>query len=190
MRLGIAKHIRCLAASLLMVCSTTVSAATPASDPSVEIRAVTNLRDLNRRWSTPEYPATKVSEADLVAAEDQLAYRFPTPYRQAVLEVGLPSLTADIWDDIDAANADLAHLSDFLSPGEALETTRDWASMGLPKNMVAFAADSSGNLFAFRKGSSGDAVWFFDHDFGTTKRISSSFADWLASYCKLPNRKA
>jgi len=40
-------------------------------------------------------------------------------------------------------------VSDFLRPSEMVTVTEDWRDMGLPEELVAFAADCMGNLFCF-----------------------------------------
>lgn len=148
------------------------------------------LAELNRRWSVPAYPPIPVSAADVASAEGALSFAFPGPYREAVLAVGLPRVTADLWDDIEASGVEMAHLADFLTPEETISTTQDDRSGGMPADLVAFACDSGGNVFVFREDAMSDAVWVFDHDFGTVKQVAPSFEAWLKAYCDLPKRLA
>ena len=147
--------------------------------------AMVALRGFNSRWAIEDYPPVPVTLAELEAAEAELVYRYPDTYRSAVLQVGLPRPTADLWDAI--GEADLPHLGDFLSPKEAVEAAEGWGAAGFPNDLVPFASDSSGNLLAFRKTAAGDAVWLWDHDFDTTEQIASSFEGLIAAYCRLPS---
>lgn len=151
---------------------------------------MSNLAELNRRWSIADYPPNPVSAEDIALAERELSFGFPSSYGDAVLAVGLPRLTTELWEDIEASGLELAHLADFLTPEEAVSTTRDYRGAGMPADLVGFASDSGGNLFVFRTGASDDAVWMFDHDFGTVEPVGPAFEDWLKTYCDLPARTA
>ena len=147
-------------------------------------RPTTHLVNIQQRWSSSDYPPVPVIESEFAVAEACLSWRFPGTYRNAVLEVGLPRLTTDLWEAIDEADANLAHLGDFFTPTEAVERTQAWTKLGMPEDLIAFAADSGGNLFAFSR-IGGDAVWLFHHEFGSVDQLAPSFEVWLASYCSL-----
>ncbi|MBU1325008.1 MAG: SMI1/KNR4 family protein [Alphaproteobacteria bacterium] len=146
--------------------------------------SILRLREMDQRWGSSDYPPISVSGVDFVEAEIRLSWRFPEPYRQALLEVGLLRVTADLWEAIDEAEADLPHLGDFFSPAEAVAATEAWITNGMPDDLIAFAGDSGGNLFAFNR-RGGDVVWYFDHDFQSVDQLASSFEAWLATYCRL-----
>lgn len=61
----------------------------------------------------------------------------------------------------------------------------------MPRSLVAFASDPSGNQFCFDadrlKNGSRDmpAIWFYDHDFGTADKIASSFDNWIETFCRV-----
>ncbi|MDQ1154767.1 hypothetical protein QE389_001966 [Brevundimonas sp. SORGH_AS 993] len=151
---------------------------------------MSNLAELNRRWSVPDYPPTPVSAEEIAEAERNLSFSFPATYRDSVLATGLPRLTTELWEDIEAAGLDLPHLCDFLTPQETVSTTRDYRDAGMPANLVGFASDSGGNLFVFRSDTADDAVWMFDHDFLTVKSVAPSFEAWLKVYGDVPQRAA
>lgn len=155
----------------------------------VEHSAATCLDAFNKRWAHEEYPPIEVQPADLAQAEKDLSYIFPASYRVAVLAVGLPRPTADLWDAIDE-QSDLPHFGDFLTPTEIAESVQGWTPSGYPADLVPFASDSGGNLLSFRRSEAGDAVYLWDHDFGTVQQIAPSFAELLEAYCSLPSETA
>ncbi len=136
------------------------------------------------------FPPEAVMEKDIVSAEEQIGTSFPAPYRSAIINHGLPHFTIALLGKIVELELDIADVSEFLNPSDIIETTFSWHELGLPIELVAFAADCSGNLFCFSKSnnvlkSDERPILFFDHEFGTTATISASFPEWLNAYCKL-----
>lgn len=136
-------------------------------------------------WMHPDYPPRPVSESDLRAVERDLGFNFPLDYRDAVIRVGLVSPTIELLDAIVDRELDMADLSALLEPDDILATTEAWRDMGMPAELVAFATDCTGNLFCFRT-DGGPAIIYFDHDFGTTRKIAPSFTKWIDDFCALP----
>jgi cell wall assembly regulator SMI1 len=136
-------------------------------------------------WTDPELAPLLVSESRIRQAEARLGARLPRDYRDAVLQFGLPRPTIALLDWIVDHEAAVHDVGDFLAPDEIVETTEGWRQLGLPDDLIAFATDSCGNLFCFVDRSDASPVIFFDHDFGTTKAVASSFTDWIESYCAL-----
>ena len=151
--------------------------------------AATWLDAFNKRWGHDDYPPFEVQPADLERAEKDLGYVFPASYRGAVLALGLPRPTADLWDAIDE-RSDLPHLGDFLTATEIVESVQGWTPSGYPADLIPFASDSGGNLLSFRRSDVSDAVYLWDHDFRTVQQIAPSFADLLEAYCSLPSEAA
>lgn len=156
---------------------------------AAENSAATWLDAFNTRWAHEDYPPIEVQPADLEQAEKDLSYTFPSSYRGAVLAVGLPRPTADLWDAIDE-KSNLPHLGDFLTPTEIVESVQSWTPSGYPADLVPFASDSGGNLLSFRRSDVSDAVYLWDHDFGTVQQIAPSFADLIEAYCSPPSETA
>lgn len=139
-------------------------------------------------WTHPEYRPDIVSEEALEHVEREFGFRFPTDYRSAVLELGLPRPTIDLLDAIVDRELDLSDVSDFLGPSDIIAITRDWRTLGLPENFVAFATDCMGNLFCFATDSDADEtapVFFFDHDQKSVDIIARSFTDWIGKFCSV-----
>ena len=149
------------------------------------------LEHFVERWTSSHYPPERVSLADLEAVEHHMRVRLPQDYRDAVLRTGLPRPTIALLNSIVDQDLDLHDVGDFYSPTEILEQTTGWRDAGMPSQLIAFASDSGGNMFCFdgerlRDGSSDrDAVWFFDHDFGTVDKLAPSFDAWIAQFCEV-----
>lgn len=174
-----------LAAALFV----SMTAPTPVEAASCEVPVKNNpaawLGAFSQRWSHEDYPPVEVRTVALEQAEKELGYTYPATYRGAVQAIGLPRPNAALWDAIDA-RSDLPHLGDFLTPDEAVEATKDWRPLGYPYDLVPFATDSSGNLLSFRMDDRSDAVYIWDHDFGTVEQVAPSFTELLEAYCRLP----
>lgn len=143
--------------------------------------------DFASKWSHPEDPPKPVRAADLTRAEEQLACRLPADYRDAIVSVGLPQPTGALLHSICEEQADFADVADFFSADEMISSTQAWREMGLREDMVAFASDCMGNLFAFvgAPPNPRSAVWLFDHETGKTLLIAPSFKDWIQQFLDL-----
>lgn len=174
-----------IATALLVGEPSPPAARTDGCDVAMRNDSTALLAAFNQRWADADYPPIVVSASGLEQAEGSLGVTYPGAYRSAVLAVGLPRPTADLWDAIDE-ETDLPHLADFLAPEDAVESAIDWRPMGYPEDLAPFATDSGGNLLSFRAGD-GDAVHIWDHEFGTLERVAPSFAAFLQAYCALPD---
>ena len=96
-----------------------------------------------------------------------------------------------VLDAIVDRALDVNDLSDLYSPAEIIRQTRDFRAFGMPDHLIAIASDCSGNQFCFdetelKAGSAdGPAIWFFDHDFGTTAKIAPDFEAWIDAFCAI-----
>lgn len=156
---------------------------------AVQNDPVALLKAFNRRWAQADSPPVEVRQAALEEAEKGQGFTYPSAYRNAILAVGLPQPTADLWDAI-GDEPGLPDLSDFLIPDDIAEAVRDWSPMGYPTDLAPFATDSQGNLLSFRRGDQTDAVYIWDHDFGTVEAVAPSFVAFLEAYCRLPESEA
>lgn len=149
------------------------------------------LQPFIAKWTNPDYPAGTVSVEQLQQVEKQFGFQYPTDYRNAVLQFGLPRPTLALLDAILERDISLQCVSDFLSPEEAIKQTVGWHEIGLPYGLVAFANDESGNLFCFdtaelsSENKDRSAVWFYDHDFNEAEVVSSSFTVWIEAYSRI-----
>jgi hypothetical protein len=147
------------------------------------------LQQFADKWTIPDYPPDRVTEEELRAVEGHFGVRLPDDYRQSVLETGLPGPTSALLSAIVERGLDLFDASDFHTPAEMIQSTKDWRTGGLPEQLIVFADDCSGNMFCFDadrlRSNTPDAasIWFFDHDFGTVECIAPNFDSWIAVFC-------
>jgi hypothetical protein len=137
-------------------------------------------------WTHPESASDTVSAGELDRAEERLRTHFPADYRNAVLQFGLPRPTIELLNAIVDRQLDVRDVSDFLSPAEIVTVTEDWRDLGLPEELVAFAADCVGNLYCFPtqdEPREASPVFFFDHDNRAIEVVAPSFTRWIADFC-------
>lgn len=166
---------------------------------------MSNLKKFHESWSHPDYRPTTVNEGDLKALEENLGITLPASYQSQLLEIGLPSPTAKLWEWLSEKDnrhfkwanrfPPLAlilperapHLADFHHPNDAQKALA-WRDAGMPESLLPFAIDSSGNQICFdmetlRGGPPWEApVIFWDHDFLTTTKLAKSFDAVLKLY--------
>ena len=150
-----------------------------------------SLAKFTERWTSAAYPPDAVSEPDLRSVERHFGLTLPDDYRRAMLLTGVPRPTIALLDAIVDRALDVNDLSDLYSPAEIIRQTRDFRAFGMPDHLIAIASDCSGNQFCFdatelKAGSAdGPAIWFFDHDFGTTAKIAPDFEAWIDAFCAI-----
>jgi len=130
-----------------------------------------------------------ISLADINALEKTLDIRFPLYYKEFVQNFG-DVFTPDILHLIVSKDLDLHSLQEFWDTESILwDKKNEWTSK-LSVDLIPFALDSSGNIFAFktddiRKEKQTADIYFFDHDFDTIEKISDSFTKWLDAYNRI-----
>ncbi len=135
--------------------------------------------------------AEPIARAAIDQAEDQLGILFPTAYVEFLLVRGAARSHTLLGLIVDA-ESDLWDVTSFHKPSECVEATEAYRSAGMSDRLVAFASDSTGNVFCFDEGNLLDArpddapIWLFDHDFNEDERLAETFDTWLASYFTLP----
>jgi hypothetical protein len=146
-----------------------------------------SLEQFIEKWTHQDYPPKRIIASDLDAVEARFGLALPQDYRQAVQSNGLPRPTIALLHGIVTADLKLADVSDFFAPEDIIQLTEDWRGGGMPNHLVAFAADSMGNLFCFDATSDGDraAVWFWDHDDGRVTVAAGTFTNWIDRFCSV-----
>lgn len=140
------------------------------------------------RWGETYHPAVKPSLAHIADVEKQLGFAFPAVYVGAVTQTGTFSVRVALLDEIVDQRLDLRDISEVLNIGEIHETMSGWREAGMPKEMIPFASDSMGNIFAFdARDSLGGRrpdcpIYFWDHDFDEVSLEASGFDEWIAKY--------
>jgi len=140
------------------------------------------------KWCHPEHPPVLVKVSELDLAETQLGIKFPQDYREQILSVGLPFATLALSTSMLEEDIELPELSDMNQPTDIVLETNDWREIGMPEFLITIANDGFGNKFCFderdlKNGKTTHAaVYFWDHDFDETLKISNSFSIWIALY--------
>ena len=128
--------------------------------------------------------STPATDAQLDAANAACRITLPTAFRAFAKSVG-NVYTPNILDAITDRDLDHPDVQNFMLVTDiAAETSAYWQA-GMPHNVVAFASDGMGNLFAFSRDVHDvvpdDApVLFFDHDFMTVETVADSFDAFLS----------
>ena len=140
-------------------------------------------REFVEKWTHPDYRPIPLTEAALDAFERRIGAKLPVSYREFMSLHGPVSVTSSLLSSIIAAGQKVPDFQAFLNPQEAIDQTQSWRALGLPRDRFAIASDSSGNLFCLKYdlvNRQDDApIFFFDHDFGSNKKIFPSFVKWL-----------
>ena len=149
-------------------------------------------RDFVERWTHSDYRPKPESGGGLDRVEHEFGFRFPIAYREYMIGFGAGGPTIALLNAIVELNLDMNDLGEMYSSQEVIQATTDGRTAGLPAELVAIAADSSGNQFCLNLQECGmdpkedSPIWFFDHDFGEKERIADGFEAWLRGYCELP----
>jgi len=145
-------------------------------------------------WGDQDTPPIPVDLVDLKRVETAFALTLPDDYTRQVTAAGLP-WAPDLLTAIVDRRLHMHDLSHLCTPTEIIEETTDWRPIGLPENLLVIASDSMGNKFCFDITQLSDgptqkaAIYFWDHDFGDTSKVASSFSTWIAGFVKLPKRR-
>ena len=114
---------------------------------------------------------------------------WPESYRQFATACGAV-YTPGLLDLVIARKADCGAVQQFLTPKQSVTETRRWR-LEPDGGCAAFASDSSGSFFAFRKLPAAEpppndsAVWLFDQDAGEVVEQAASLDDWLGRFLQL-----
>jgi hypothetical protein len=145
------------------------------------------------KWSvlSTSKPGRRPETVDsLNQIEKALAVTLPERYVEFMLSVG-EVWTPEILDSVVDLELEMPDIQSMLSFQEAEDLTRGWREIGLPENLIVIATDCMGNMFCFDGKSclpprcQDLPVYFYDHDFDTTRKVADSFEALLAGYLDL-----
>jgi len=128
-------------------------------------------------------------ETQIQKLENEFGIYLPEDYKSFLNNFG--SLwTPEILDIIVDNELDFYDVQDFWDI-ERIEYDKknEWTSK-LTTDLIPFASDSMGNIFAFKTDeikakAEFSSIYFFDHDFDTITKITNSFTEWIEQYNKL-----
>jgi hypothetical protein len=105
--------------------------------------------------------------------------------------LGIPRPSRSLLHSIVEQDLDLQAPNDFYSPDEIVEMTIGWRKAGMPAQLISIANDGCGNQFCFERKqidhlpATESTIWFFDHDYGTTREVAPSFEAWIDSFLSI-----
>ena len=145
------------------------------------------------KWSTAsvfEHRRGPEDPESLQETERALGITLPQAYVDFMLSIGAV-WTPEILNCVVDQELEMPDIQNIESLEGAVRLTRSWQELNLPSNMFALATDCMGNMFCFDTNtcvpprSQDLPVYFFDHDFATTKKVANSFVALLESYAAL-----
>jgi cell wall assembly regulator SMI1 len=127
--------------------------------------------------------------SDINALEAEFRILLPLDYKEFLQKFG-DLWTPDILELVVEKYLSLNDVQDFWDTERIIEDkTNEWTSV-LSVDLIPFASDSMGNIYAFKtedlkKQKQTADIYFYDHDFDTVDKISNGFTEWLDNYNKI-----
>ena len=131
----------------------------------------------------------KASESDIENVKKELKIILPNDFKLFLTQYG-NIYTPDIIDIIIDKEIDLNDVQEFWTTEKIIyDKQNEWTAQ-LNPDLIPFASDSMGNIFAFltsdlKEKKESCAVYFFDHDFDTVEKIAPSFSEWIDNYNRI-----
>ena len=141
-----------------------------------------------KNWASKQ-SMTPIADTDIAELEAKLAATLPDSYKYLLSSYGLvhsPNVLTKICD----LGVDISEVQDFLSLEDVASLSKLYEMSGMPKGHILFASDCKGNMFCFNLSdcdskNTDAAVWFYDHDLRTVKKIADTFSTWLSKFNEL-----
>jgi hypothetical protein len=149
---------------------------------------LTELTQFAERFnqSDKSKPSTQM---DIDTLERIFQIFLPIDYKTFLLNFG-NIWTPGILNLVIDNELDINDVSQFWAIDKIIyDKQNEWTSHVSPE-IIPFASDCSGNIFAFlrhdlRFQTETADIYFYDHDFDTVEKISHSFKDWINEYNKI-----
>lgn len=128
----------------------------------------------------------KPTSEEVEKAEQELGVTFPDKYKEFMMSFG-SAYTPEILDLMVDNKIEQHDIQDFMKVSDFVQANKQYWNAGMPSEYLAFASDSMGNMFCFKKSDltamKEDAkVYFFDHDFVKISTVADSFVELINSY--------
>jgi hypothetical protein len=129
---------------------------------------------------------TPFSTSDIEKLEKELEIKLPTDYGMFLIEHG-NLYTPEILDLIDDKQLDVADIQNIWTVERILhDKANEWTS-NLEEDLIPFASDCMGNVFAFKRADilerkMNAPVYFYDHDYDTIEIVCGSFKALIERY--------
>ncbi len=140
-------------------------------------------------YSQPRIAPVAVPQ-DSAKIEVQLGAILPQSYICFIQTHGAP-FTPGILDVVVDSGRDTPDIREFLTDDGVVRASRLYWSGGMSDQLIGFASDCMGSMFCFRRQTAGTlrpddaAVWFFDHDYRSERKLADSFDDLIFSFLTL-----
>jgi SMI1-KNR4 cell-wall len=148
------------------------------------------------KWVHPDYRPIPILAEALDRVEDRFQTRLPESYRNFMESVGPASADLSLLTTIVDNRLDLPDLQEFFSPEVVVEQTTMWRTIGLSKELIAFAGQGAGDMFCFevipkfKPASEELNVWYFNHEEREAYDLEITFLSWVKQYAELPKTGA
>ena len=141
-----------------------------------------------KNWGS-KHAMVPIDKNDIAELELKLNVFLPDSYKYLISSYGLVH-TPNVLTKICDLGVDISEVQDFLSLEDVFSLSKLYEMTGMPKGHVLFASDCKGNMFCFKLTDCASKqtdipVWFFDHEFCTVTKVSSSFIEWLEEFNEL-----
>jgi hypothetical protein len=149
---------------------------------------MTALNQFAKRFNKSD-DAKASTQVDIVRLEHEFQISLPNDYKIFLSKFG-NIWTPDILNLVVDNELDINDVQQFWTIEEIIyDKHNEWTS-NLSLDIIPFASDCMGNIFAFlrqdiQSPTDTTNVYFFDHDFDTIEKISNSFTDWIEEFNKI-----
>lgn len=131
----------------------------------------------------------KASESDIEKLKKELKINIPNDFELFLTEYG-NIYSPNILDIIVDNEIDLYDVQEFWTTERIIYDKKNEWTAQLSTDLIPFASDSMGNIFAFltsdlKEKKESSSVYFFDHDFGTIEKLTDSFSEWIDNYNRI-----
>lgn len=131
----------------------------------------------------------KPTSGDIERVQHELGVVFPEKYKEFIMSFG-SVYTPEILDVIVDNKVEQHDIQEFKKTNDLVQLNKQYWSAGMPDEYVAFASDSMGNMFCFKRSDLATKtedvkIYFFDHDFVKVSTAANSFVELLDSYNRL-----
>ena len=128
-------------------------------------------------------------QSDIEKLEKEFEIHLPNDYKIFLITIG-SIWTPDILHLIVDKELEMDEVSQFWNTKEIIDDKKNWWTSKVSTDIIPFASDSGGNIFAFltndlKQQKETAAIYFYDHDFDTVDKIAESFKDWIDDFNKL-----
>jgi hypothetical protein len=129
------------------------------------------------------------SVLEIEKIESEFHIFLPADFREFLLEIG-DVFTPNILSIIVDKKIEINDVQEFWDMERiSWDKNNEWTSQ-LEEDLIPFASDCMGNLFAFmtndlKKQTQTAAVYFYDHDFDTVEKIANNFTEWVDGFNKI-----